>query len=202
MHFPNGIDVSDNNGDFDWHSWNGHIDFAMIKASEGPTEGYPDGLRDTQFDRNWAGAKAIGVHRFAYHFFHPDENPAAQAAWFVDTVKAAGLDLSDNFVIDFEVENSGMSVLENAFAAWVFCREVNRLAPQHRLLCYTYPYFAETGYCAMLGFLPLWIANYDVSKPYVPIPWTTWQFWQYVGVGTDLDRFNGSEHDLEVFCTR
>jgi lysozyme len=203
-HYPNGIDVSDNNGEFDWHSWNGHIDFAMIKATEGPVDGYPYGIIDTQFERNWYAAKAIGLHRFAYHFFHPEHDPSQQAHWFVDAVKAQGLDFNDNLVIDFEQPSGTVGVnqiVHDAFAAYVFVKEVQRLAPQRRVLVYTYPYFAEQGYCALLGDYDLWIADWGVSSPSIPVPFKSWRFWQYVGTGVDLDRYNGTEKDLENFCT-
>ena len=46
----------------------------------------------------------------------------------------------------------------------------------------------------------LWVANWEVSCPDTPTPWTAWQFWQYADNGTvpgitgavDLDKFNGS----------
>lgn len=210
-HYVNGIDVSDNNGDFDWHSWDGHIDFAFIKATEGPDPAYPNGIIDTQFNHNWAGAKAIGVHRFAYHYFIPDNDPAAQAKWFIDAVRAEGLDLSDNFMFDFETVSEGMTVQETAFAAYVFMREVNRLEPQHHIVVYTFPSFADAGYCAMLGHWGLFIANWGVPEPTIPPPWNTverpqkWQFWQFAqgtGRSPDLDRWNGNEHELEMYCTR
>lgn len=210
-HYANGIDVSDNNGDFDWNAWNGHIDFAFIKATEGPIPEFPHGLTDSQFDRNWNGSKAIGVHRFAYHFFHPNHDPAAQARLFINAVRKEGLDLEDNFMIDFEVANTSMTIHENAFAAWVFIREVNRLEPQHHIVVYTFPDFANQGYCAMLGHWGLFIANWGVPSPEIPPPWNAvkrpqkWQFWQY-SPGThgspDLDRFNGSDHELNLYCTR
>lgn len=204
-HYANGIDVSDNNGDFNWHSWNGHIDFAMVKVTEGPTPDYPNGLIDTQFERNWAGSKAIGIHRFGYHFFRPDHDPAAQARLFVDTMRTHGLDLIDNFMLDFETHNPDMTIAENGFAAWTFLREVNRLEPQHHIVVYTFPAFADEGYCYMLHHWGLFIANWGVPEPAIPPPWNKWQFWQYApghGTSPDLDRFNGSEHELEKYCTR
>lgn len=214
-HYANGIDVSDNNGDFDWQAWHGAIDFAMIKASEGPQPDYPTGYHDTQFERNWSASRALGIHRFAYHYFRPDHDPAYQARYFVDIVRAAGLDLVDNFVIDWEAPNSEMSIHAQAFAAWVFCTEVQRLTDhKHRMLVYTFPYFGDEGYCAMLGRWDLWIANWGAPSPAVPPPWSNpedgrpgWHFWQFApgspgGKTPDLDRFNGSAHELEVYCTR
>src|SRR3989304_316015 len=57
---------------------------------------------------------------------------------------------------------------------------------------------------------PLWIANYGVTKPLVPKPWTEWTFWQFTDKGDgsiygveskniDLNYFNG---DLASFRQR
>lgn len=198
---PQGIDLSDNNGLFDWPAWNGHLDFAMIKATEGPTQDYQTGYRDHQFERNWAEAEKMGIFRFAYHYAHPDGNPGAQAKYFVDTVKAQGMHIHDNFVLDLEVSDN-VKPITVSFWAYVFCETVNRLTHGQRILVYTFPAFADAGYCAKLGHRELWIANFDTPQPHIPLPWRTWAFWQYAGTGLDRDVFNGSEKDLEKFCTR
>lgn len=194
-HSPQGVDISDNNSEFDWHAWNGHLDFVMIKASQGHD------YRDLQFDRNWRMAGEMDIHRFAYHYAIPDDDPAAQAKYFVETVRAQGLNLHDNFVLDLE-EMNGKHPVDVSFWAWVFCHEVNLYTDGQRCLVYTYPAFAETGACARLGDRELWIANFGTPHPHVPLPWRTWAFWQYSGTGIDRDVFNGNEKDLDKFCTR
>lgn len=194
MNDADGIDVSNRNGMFDWASWEGHIDFAMVKCSEGL------GFTDLEFARNWHWLKRIGVRRFAYHYGHPGEDPAKQARRFVDLVKAQGLEHGDNFVLDLE-DTDGTHPIHVSFWAYVFMREVQRLAPHHRVLVYTYPAFAIAGNCAKLGSWHLWIANYEVSTPHVPLPWRNWAFWQFVGSPLDRDRFHGNYTDLQHFCT-
>src|SRR5271166_3928196 len=117
---PKGIDVSEHNGDFDWAAWNGHIEFAGIKATEGPIPhlGFDQGYKDHQFARNWAEAKALGIFRFAYHYFHPEFDPSQQAKYFIDTEAAEGIEQHDNFYIDLE-ETGGMAPVDVSFAAWV-----------------------------------------------------------------------------------
>ena len=57
---------------------------------------------------------------------------------------------------------------------------------------------------------PLWLAQYNVSKPN-PWPWADWTFWQYgtpaigeqLGMESkdvDVDYFNGDIEALEKFC--
>src|SRR5581483_7236413 len=60
---PKGIDVSHYQGTINWTSVkNSGVSFAFIKATEGLT------IKDQDFDANWAGAKAVGIVRGAYHF--------------------------------------------------------------------------------------------------------------------------------------
>jgi hypothetical protein len=47
-----------------------------------------------------------------------------------------------------------------------------------------------------MGWWGLWVADYGVSAPAVPKPWSHWTFWQYTDSPLDEDRFNGTEADL------
>lgn len=186
-----GIDVSGYIPD--WPQWG--LQFGMCKATEGaPGEAWD--FDEPAFDANWAGMKRAGIRRFAYHYAHPSADPAAQAAFLTRVVRAAGLEKGDNFVLDLESAD-GLPPIRVSFWAYVFCSEINRLNPGHRVLVYTYPWFAEQGYCAKLGNWALWIANYNVPRPAVPLPWRRWQFWQYTGgLDTDHDVFSGTEAEL------
>ena len=188
-----GIDVSNNNSQFDWERWKNHIQFAMAKATES------DDFRDQQFERNWAAMKHLGIKRFAYHYGEPGVSPVNQAAFFLSTVGKHGINKDDNFVLDIETTD-GMSPTDVSFWAWTFCHTVNERRPGHRMIVYTYPSFADAGNCAQLGRHPLWVANYAVPAPEVPPPWKQWTFWQYVGTPLGLDKFNGSRAELDKFC--
>jgi lysozyme len=96
----------------------------------------------------------------------------------------------------------GMKPHDVSFWAYVFCHTVNTLSHGQRCLVYTFPAFADTGACALLGDRELWIANYDTPQPHIPPPWSTFAFWQYTGKTLDRDMFNGTDKDLEKFCTR
>jgi lysozyme len=191
-----GIDVSDHNGTFDWQAWEGHIEFAAIKATEGNAN-YID-YKDPTFARNWAEAKALGLYRFAYHYFHPAADPASQAKYFYDYVAAQGIEPHDGFMIDFE-ENDQMTPVNVSFSGYVFASELTRLLPGHKILIYTYPAFAQAGNCAKLGQWPLWISEFGVPKPVVPPPWSAWEFWQHVGSPLGQDTFNGAISQLEEY---
>lgn len=186
-----GIDVSGYVPD--WPAW--RLQFGMCKATEGaPGEEFD--YDEPAFDANWAGMKRAGLRRFAYHYAHPSGNPSAQAAFFTRVVRAGGLERGDNFVLDLETAD-GLPAVEVSFWAYVFCREMNAMNPGHRIIVYTYPYFAEQGYCAKLSPWWLWIADYGVPRPSVPPPWKTWKLWQLSAGGeVDHDIYNGTEQDF------
>ena len=60
-----GIDVSKYQGDIDWNKVkDSGVKFVWIKATEGGDH------TDEKFAANWAGAKAAGIPRGAYHFVY------------------------------------------------------------------------------------------------------------------------------------
>src|SRR5688572_25104565 len=74
-----GIDVSYWQGTIDWPSVAAAgIDFAYIRVTHGLT------VIDTQFDRNWAGARDNGIIRGAYQYLEPSEDAAEQAQLMLD----------------------------------------------------------------------------------------------------------------------
>ena len=77
-----GIDVSHYQGTVDWGKVKstGKV-FAFAKATEST------GSTDSQFATNWAAMKAAGVIRGAYHFFHADQDAAAQANHFLQVAQ-------------------------------------------------------------------------------------------------------------------
>jgi hypothetical protein len=78
-----GIDVSHYQGSVNWASLvaTHRLSFGAAKCSEGMS------FVDSQFKRNWAGMKAAGIRRIAYHYASPGSSSAkAQAARFVALV--------------------------------------------------------------------------------------------------------------------
>jgi lysozyme len=81
MAFPTGavpgIDVSHYQGSVDWATVAGGGErFGFAKASEGVSG---TGSSDPYFADNWSGMRAAGILRGAYHFYHPKDDPTAQA---------------------------------------------------------------------------------------------------------------------------
>jgi lysozyme len=189
-----GIDVSSNNGVVSWQQWRNAIEFTEVKATEGTV------FKDPAFASNWHSADELNLHRFAYHYGHPAQSPSDQAEFFTDTVREEGLFKGDNFVLDLEA-NDGMSASDVSFWGYVFCQEMNRLNPGHRIVVQTYPDFASMGYCAKLGAWHLWIMEWDVPRPSMPVgPWKDYALWQWASGKVDRDRFNGTLAQLQTFC--
>lgn len=193
MSSAQGLDVSAWQNAFDWRGHEG-IDFAAAKCYEAGAG------EDPQFAANWRdmwttfGGKLV---RVAYLYAHPGASMAAQADTFVQLVRDHGLQAGDHFMMDLEVTDGCSPDQVNAFARQ-FSHRVNAQAPQHRCLSYTYPGFCVNG--IGWGYWQLWIADYDVARPAVPAPWTTWAFWQKSARGVDLDEFNGDKEALLSFA--
>lgn len=182
--------------------------FAFIKCSQN--------FIDPKFYTHWRNAKASGIPRGAYHFFDPRINsPKSQAEVFFT---ALGNDLGElPFVLDIELYTAGAYYGSRYW--YDYLERLNQLSGNHPIIIYTaYYYWTENVYkfpsvvdVNYFGKYPLWIANYGVSQPLVPKPWTNWLFWQYdektlidgvydeLGRLTecDVDYFNGTEQEFE-----
>lgn len=208
MAYVPGIDVSHWEAPVEWSMVRAQgIRFAFIKATEGET------YVDSTFDENWAGAKRAGILRGAYHFFHPNMNPTRQAERFIQTVRAVGDGGELPPVIDLEAADEiGRDTIISRAKTWI--DRVQQTLGK-RPIIYSSPYFLKDSFSVPGGGPPawtkdyvLWIANYEVSEPYLPKGWLKWTFWQYTdkgrisGINTnvDLDWFNGTVAQLYQFA--
>lgn len=93
-----GIDVSRYQKSIEWSKVKGAgIKFVYIKATEGAT------YTDPYFERNFAGAKRVGLPVGVYHFFRMTSSASAQFAHFKRTVAGRAMDLLP--MIDIEVSD-------------------------------------------------------------------------------------------------
>ena len=197
-----GIDVSNFNPGTDWptvaRTGRG---FAVVKATEGLT------MVNKQFARDWAGIKAAGLVRGAYHFFLPDRDPVAQAQSFLSTVGTlrAG-DLAP--ILDWE-NPTGRTAAEQIAAAIQWLNVVEAATKRVPIIYVSPAYVNALGNPPQFARYPLFLAHYGVSCPRPPAPWTGWTFWQYAMTGAvagvpgdhvDQDLFNGTAADLARFA--
>ncbi|WP_445300896.1 GH25 family lysozyme [Microcoleus sp. BR0-C5] len=184
-----GIDVSGWQGNVNWQSVkNDGYSFAFVKATEGT------GFTDQQFAQNWQGTKNAGVVRGAYHYFHPDLDPVAQANHFINTIGTlAPNDLPPVLDLEHADNLSATTVLSKA-QQWL---DVVENATGRKPIVYTYPSFWKDnlGNTQQFSDYPLWIANYtSASGPIVPGGWKNWTFWQY----SDSGRVNGISGNVDL----
>ncbi|HEY7957863.1 MAG TPA: GH25 family lysozyme [Polyangia bacterium] len=197
-----GIDVSGYQGTVDWAqvAASGRK-FAIAKATEGVT------FTDSTFATNWAAMKSHGILRSAYHFFHSNDDPVAQAHYFVDAM--GPLDANDlPPMLDLEVTD-GEPAATVASTALTWLKTVEQLTGRKPIV-YTYPDFWQNQISQPAGFTgyPLNIANYGVTCPNVVGSWATWTMWQNSSTGSvpgvsgnvDEDTFNGSATALMQFA--
>ena len=203
MSQPTGIDVSYSQGSYHWGAQKGRISFGMCKVTEGLTITDPDWVHN--WNSMWDMNSTHTFPRFAYHLFHADDDPVQQADRFHSAVTAHGLLAGDNLVLDLESTKSDDTNADVAAAPVAergrqFLERLDRLVSGTRVLVYTNPGFAETGACAGMQSWALWVADYGVSKPAVPKPWSGWTFWQKSETPIDQDVFNGTEAELLTWC--
>ena len=144
----------------------------MLKATEGDT------LVDSFLLPNYRAAVAAGFEVGFYHFLHIKSDPLAQARNFLSAIK--GLTISSLFGCAVDLEwDDGLQVAgeEGAKCALTFLSQV----PDP--LVYTAPGFFE-GITLVtrqkFAAYRLWLAQYGVSKPKIPAPWTKYWAWQYI----------------------
>jgi lysozyme len=189
-----GIDVSKDQGDVDWAAVAAAgTAFAFVKATDGQT------YVDPMFAQNWAGARAAGLLRGAYHFFRAEDSPQAQAEFFWQTV-GGGNDLP--LVVDVE-ETMGQSAAVVVSNLQLFVASLQQWAGRQPMI-YTAPGFWNGLSTSAFGSFPLWVAEYGVAEPQMPAGWTLWDFWQHSETGqlagiqgnVDLNVYSGSLDEL------
>lgn len=193
-----GIDVSHYQKKVDWKRVASQgIDFAFIKATEGET------YKDSFFCENWAGMKAAGVKRGAYHFFRPTLSAEAQAINFIEMADLRNGDFVP--VLDVEViDGVSPEKFLQQMDEWLLIVEDHfKVKP----IIYTYQNFYNKHLAGHYEGYPVWIARYSSwRKPRLRAN-QDWQFWQYGNKGqlagingpVDFNVFNGTKNDLDSF---
>lgn len=172
-----GIDVSAWQGQINWEQTrcNGAA-FAIIKTSQ-------QLFSDQCFKQNWQGAKDADLPRGAYHYLTWDVSPVPQARFFASMIKT---DLPEIYpVVDFEEANgcpaNAAGLLKD------FIQEVEQRLGK-ACMVYTSPGFWRSHGSSDPFFSerPLWIANWRVTQPIIPLPWEDFTFWQFTDKGDGL----------------
>lgn len=166
---------------------------------------------DLDWAYNWQRSRDAGLPRGSYWFYDSRAEPRSQAELWVQLL---GDDLGElPLFADFEETYGGI------YSGWrnfkVFLERVRQLVVGHQIGIYTaYYYWRDTVRLPITEFeyfkqFPLWVANYGVNYPSVPLPWDSWLFWQYTDNGDgrqygaesgniDLDVFYGSQEMFDA----
>src|SRR5215216_916720 len=172
---------------------------------------------DSDFKTNWTQAKAAGLPRGSYWFYDSRADPKRQAElWF---------SLFDGDLGELPLFADIEEAYGGPFTGWphwkTFLDRIKALVGNKEVAIYTAFFYwcsnapNPTTQPAELEYFhryPLWIANYNVTQPQVPQPWSAneWLFWQYTSSGDglfygvesleiDLNNFNG---DAQAFADR
>jgi len=168
-----GIDVSHYQGAINWEVVaRSGVAFAYIKASDGVSGG------DSAFRENWAGAKATGLQRGAYHFFRAQADADAQVERLLSFLGSDHGELPP--VLDFEVL-AGVTVNEGLQRAKRWLESVEEAIGQTPIVYTGTAFWHEClkNSEALAGY-PLWIAHYtSAQEPEIPSAWKRWTFWQH-----------------------
>jgi lysozyme len=197
-----GTDVSDYQAGTNWTkvSRTG-AGFAFVKATEGLT------FVNSDFSADWPAVSAAGMVRGAYHYFYPEDDPTEQADFYLTTVgNFSSTDLPP--MLDWE-EAGGVSTSTDVKNAVTWLERVAAATGKTPIIYASPDFINALGNPSELIAYPLYIANYGVTCPEVPPPWSSWVFWQSSDSGSisgvngsvDLDTFNGSMSALKLFAS-
>lgn len=183
----------------DWMNYEvlaGQIDGVILRAAYGTA-------KDTRLDLHYQGFTRAGVPVGVYHYIIGNYPGSLQA----ETLKRAidGKELKLGVWVDVEDRREGTRLTRNVTLDYVTAAEKFTQRP---LGVYTGGYaWDELIGTPLLSNRLLWIANYGVSKPYLPRTggWSNWHLWQHTDKGRlpgypsslDLNRFNGTRQDYE-----
>lgn len=159
--------------------------FVFIKASQAC-------WLDEDFIWNWVAAKDAGLYRGAYHYLDNSATGEKQGEFFCGLIEKDPGELPP--VLDYEYRTAPPGLA----SANQWLNEVYWTLDISPIL-YTSPYYWKEYGGAQVGWTqyPLWIANYEVSSPTVPAPWTDWTFWQWTDKGDGI-RYGAESHGLDM----
>jgi GH25 family lysozyme M1 (1,4-beta-N-acetylmuramidase) len=193
-----GIDVSHYQGKIDWtkvKTSHHPIKFVFIRSTMGK-----DGV-DTEFQKNWIGAKKIGLKRGAYHYYRPNENSTEQFNNFKNHVNIKKGDLYPVLDIE-EMSEYGTGNLQKGVRNWLDLAEKEYGV---RPIIYSGRSFYNKVLKSEFSGYPVWIASYSSKDKVESIDWIFHQFTDKVKVNgipgvVDGNDFNGTKEELLNYC--
>lgn len=188
---PAGIDVSANQGAFDW-SAHKDIAFAGVRATSWQTATAFDADAYLKHNANTTWDVYSGkVSRWYYHETRTAATaPAVQADHFL-SILGRHLCKGDVMAVAMGDNGGSGSMTPKAIAEWhgEFMHTLREMTERaHRVIAYCNPSWALAGNCQGLEGWGLWLADYGVSEPRVPAPWPKRKLVAWQTGGMELDR--------------
>jgi len=216
-------DMSMYNRVISWPALSKAVDMVLLKSSQ-------NNYIDSTFRDKWANAQANNIRTGVWHFYHPNVDYGIQSKTFLDIYntlnpkpKAIALDCED---ISYKTsEGTWARVDPNSkqeYTLWV----MNWLTVVERSTgvvpgIYTRKSFWDNWVCRSgekfvysgkeftapdWSRYWLWVANYYVTNPAIPLDWKTWKFWQWgtyqtdgIQTPVDADWYNGTVQDMDAW---
>lgn len=173
-------------------------EFCIFKATQGKY--FVDKVFEADYNR------AANLLRGVYHFLDWTADADRQAEHFCNTIAGHKLDFPP--IVDFECRANPPDQKTATSELWGFVVAIERITGRVPII-YTGPsYWKEYGSKDKVWRkYPLWIANYQVTKPIIPNPWDEYFLWQYTDRGdglaygceakaVDLNYFDGTLAEL------
>ena len=213
MPFVKGIDVSVYDPVVNWAKVREQgYRFVFVRSSYGVDNKIT--IKDTMFDSHWAGAKAAGLIRGAYHYLKAKEDGKAQAVRVLEIVKPEATDLPIALDLEeyFNQDASNKDFMNNANAFLSHIKSQTGKTP----FVYSRGSFLQSNVSQPNGKAPTWAMNFRMwvahwtyaygenIKPIEAAGWPGYMFWQYSGERDTLDgitdeRGNLVKVDFDVF---
>jgi lysozyme len=200
-----GIDVSKYQGNIDWQAVkDAGVSFAFIKASEGGD------AADAKFLRNWAGAKAAGIPRGAYHFVYWCRQPHEEIGNFESVVPVEADALPP--VLDVEATPTSRTCKRTLYREEVLAdmrkmlEEMERHYGKKPIIYSSVDFYQSILHSNALAEYPIWVRS-TKYHPTVRYGDRKWTFWQYRSDGSvpgipgsvDQNTFHGTQEQWRAW---
>jgi len=158
--------------------------------------------KDTRFEQHYNEFARRGIPIGAYHYITGNVSALGQAEAFRDAV--AGKILQLGLWADVEDIRDGTALTRQHVVYYMTITE--------GLLGTLYIYTSRAMWAAIMGTgshpygsRKLWVANYKVAAPALPVGWTSWWLWQYASDGDlpgyvgnlDMNHFFGTDEQYQ-----
>lgn len=224
------VDISVYNQILDWDALNKDMGGVLIKSSQ-------DDWKDSTFDDKIKHAIERNMRIGIWHFYQPDTSWEVQYACFANIWKSLGkairpaLDVEEiDYFINFGTTQEKHILIvppdRQHYTWWLTnwlesVEKLTGLAPiVYTRKSYWDQWVLPAGTVYAVGGVthtapnwshyPLWVANYGVLLPKLPIGWTKWDLWQWASDQlypwaygpVDSDRYDLAETELDKLLPR